>query len=233
MKKAVCLLSGGMDSAVAAAIAKSRGCEIYALTVHYNQRNIRELDSAKKLARYFRVREHKIFEIDLTQIGGSALTDEMEIPTGKTVDEIRKSEEIPVTYVPARNTIFLAIALAYAEVVDAGSIYIGVNSLDSSGYPDCRIEYMKKFQELSDKATKRAVEGNPIKIEYPLINMNKAGIVRKGMGLKAPFEFTRSCYGNGEKACGRCDSCTLRLNGFKEAGYTDPTEYVKNEVQGQ
>lgn len=226
MKRAVCLLSGGMDSAVATAIAKSEGYEIYPLTFQYKQKNIRELDSAKKLVIYFKIREHKIFNIDLKQIGGSALTDELEIPTGRTVAEIKKGG-IPITYVPARNTIFLGIALAYSEVLDADSIFIGANYLDSSGYPDCRVEYMKKFQELANLATKRAVKGNLIKIEYPLINMSKAEIVKKGMELKVPFELTWSCYDDREKACGKCDSCVLRLDGFKEAGYEDPLEYER------
>jgi 7-cyano-7-deazaguanine synthase len=227
MKKAVCLLSGGMDSAVATAIAKSRGYGIYALTFQYKQRNIRELDKAKEMVRYFKIREHKNFKIDLRQIGGSAMTDEIEVPTGKNIKEIRERGEIPVTYVPARNTIFLSIALAYAEVSDAENIFTGVNSLDSSGYPDCRPEYMKRFQDLADVATKKTVEDNRIKIEAPLLKMTKADIVRKGMELKVPFELTWSCYNDGEKACGRCDSCTLRLEGFKEAGYEDPLEYVK------
>jgi len=226
MRRAVCLLSGGMDSAVATAIARSRGYEVYGLTFNYKQKNIRELDSAKKLVRYFKIREHKVFNIDLRQIGGSALTDELEIPRGRRVEEIVK-EGIPITYVPARNTIFLGIALSYSEVVDADSIFIGVNSLDSPGYPDCRLEYMEKFQELANLATKRAVEGNPIRIEYPLINMSKAEIVEKGMELKVPFELTWSCYNDREKACGECDSCVLRLNGFKEAGYEDPLEYER------
>ena len=227
MKKAVCLLSGGMDSAVATAIAKSQRYEIYALTFQYNQKNIQELDSAKKLVRHFKIREHKIFTIDLKQIGGSALTDDVDVPTGKSSEEIKEGKEIPITYVPARNTIFLGIALSYAEVVDADSIFIGANYLDSSGYPDCRLMYLKKFQELADLATKRAVEGNPIRIEYPLITMSKAEIVKKGIELKVPFELTWSCYKDGEKACGKCDSCVLRLNGFKEAGYEDPLGYEK------
>jgi len=226
MKRAVCLLSGGMDSAVATAIAKFRGYEIYPLTFQYKQKNIRELDSAKKLVIYFKFRKHNIFNIDLKQIGGSALTDRLEIPTGRTVDEIKRGE-IPITYVPARNTIFLSIALGYAEVLDADSIFIGANYLDSSGYPDCRSEYMKKFQELANLATKRAVNGKLIEIEYPLINMGKAEIVKKGMELGVPFELTWSCYNDREKACGECDSCVLRLDGFKENGYEDPLEYEK------
>lgn len=227
MKRAVCLLSGGMDSAVASAIAKSEGYELFALTFLYNQRNIRELDSANKLVIHFEIQKHMVFNIDLRQIGGSALTDSLDMPAGKSADEIRGDNEIPITYVPARNTIFLSIALGYAEAVDADSIFIGANYMDSSGYPDCRPGYLKKFQEMADLATKRAVGGNPIGIEYPLIDMNKAEIVKRGMALRVPFGLTWSCYNDGEKACGECDSCALRLNAFKEAGYEDPIEYEK------
>ncbi|MBN2014113.1 MAG: 7-cyano-7-deazaguanine synthase QueC [Candidatus Altiarchaeota archaeon] len=225
--RAVCLLSGGMDSAVSIAVAIKRGFDVYPLTFQYNQKNIRELDSAKKLVRYFALPQHKIFNIDLKQIGGSALTDNIEVPTGKSPEEIRRRGEIPITYVPARNTIFLSIALAYAEVVDADSIFIGVNSIDSSGYPDCRPEYLKRFQALSDVATKKTMEDKPIGIQAPLLEMTKADIVRKGMQLGVPFQLTWSCYKKGEKACGVCDSCILRLNGFKEAGYEDPLEYER------
>lgn len=224
--KAVCLLSGGMDSAVSAAIAKSEGYEVVPLTFQYNQRHIRELESAKKLVRYFGFKEHKIFDIDLKQIGGSALTDKMEVPEGKRLEDI-KNGGIPVTYVPARNTIFLSIALAYAEVVGAEAIFIGVNHTDSSGYPDCRPEYLKRFQGMANVATKAAVEGRPMRIEAPLLGMTKADIVKKGAELNVPFELTWSCYLGGKRACGACDSCTLRLAGFSEAGKTDPLEYEK------
>jgi len=226
MKKAVCLLSGGMDSAVCAAIAKSEGYDVVPLTIQYNQRHIRELDAAKKLVRYFGFREHKIFDIDLKRIGGSALTDEMKVPEGKSLEEI-KNGRIPATYVPARNTIFLSIALAYAEVAGADAIFIGVNHMDSSGYPDCRPTYLKKYQEMADLATKRAVEGRPTKIMAPLSEMTKADIVKKGAQLHVPFELAWSCYSGRKKACGVCDSCTLRLAGFSEAGMTDPLEYEK------
>jgi 7-cyano-7-deazaguanine synthase len=226
MRKAVCLLSGGMDSAVSAAIAKAEGYEIVPLTVQYNQRHIRELDSAKKLVRYFGSQKHKIFNIDLKQIGCSALTDKIKVPKGKSLEDI-KSGGIPVTYVPARNTIFLSIALAYAEVVGAEAIFIGVNHTDSSGYPDCRPTYLKRFQEMANVATKAGVEGRHIRIEAPLLEMTKADIVRKGMELHVPFELTWSCYQGGKYACGVCDSCTLRLAGFSDAGKTDPLEYRK------
>jgi 7-cyano-7-deazaguanine synthase len=224
--KAVCLLSGGMDSAVSAAIAKAEGYDIIPLTFQYNQRHIRELESAKKLVRYFGFKEHKIFNIDLKQIGCSALTDKMKVPENKSLAKIRE-RKIPVTYVPARNTIFLSIALAYAEVVGAESIFIGVNHMDSSGYPDCRPEYLKRFQEMANVATKAAVEGRPIRIDAPLLEMTKADIVKKGAELSVPFELTWSCYQGGKRACGVCDSCTLRLAGFAEAGIFDPLEYEK------
>ena len=224
--KAISLLSGGIDSSVATAIAKSKGYEIYAITFRYGQRHIRELDSAKKLARFFKAKEHQIIDLDLGKFGGSALTSEIDVPEGKTVEEI-KAGGIPITYVPARNTIFLSYALAYAEVKNADFIFMGANYIDYSGYPDCRPKYLKKFQEMANLALKRAVEGNPIKIEYPLIEMTKAEIIKKGIELGVPFELTWSCYKGGKKACGRCDSCILRLNGFKEAGYEDPIEYEK------
>jgi len=224
--KAVCLLSGGIDSSVATGIAKAAGYEIYALTFRYNQRHIRELESATKLARFFGVEEHKILDLDLGKIGGSALTSPIEVPEGKTVERI-KSGGIPVTYVPARNTIFLSYGLAYAEVINANFIFIGANYVDCPGYPDCRPEYFGKFQEMANLATKRAVEGSPVKIKYPLIAMSKAEIIKKGHELGVPFELTWSCYKGGEKACGKCDSCILRLKGFEEAGYEDPLVYDK------
>ncbi len=218
--KAVCLISGGMDSAVAAAIAKRKGYDIYTLSINYGQRNRKELEAAMKIAKWLGG-EHKIIEANLRQIGGSALTDDIEVP--------ESGEGIPVTYVPARNTIFLSFALAYAEVIDADAIFIGVNAVDYSGYPDCRPEYIKAFQHMANLATKRGVEGRPIKIEAPLLYMSKAEIVKKGMELGVPFEKTWSCYREGEKACGRCDSCRLRLKAFKEAGYEDPLEYEYKE----
>ena len=218
--KAVCLISGGMDSAVAAAIAKKEGYEIYALSFNYGQRNRKELHAAKEIAKWLGAK-HKIIEANLRQIGGSALTDDIEVP--------EHGEGIPITYVPARNTIFLSFALAYAEVIDADAIFIGVNAVDYSGYPDCRPEYIEAFQKMANLATKRGVEGRPIKIVAPLLYMSKAEIVKKGMELGVPFEKTWSCYREGEKACGRCDSCRLRLKAFKEAGYEDPLEYEYRE----
>jgi 7-cyano-7-deazaguanine synthase len=231
MKRAICLLSGGLDSAVATAIAKSFGYEIFALTFSYKQKHSRELDSAKRLVRFFEVREHKILKVSLDEISDSALmSKEKEIPIGKSFEEIKRSQEIPLTYVPARNIIFLSYALAYAEKVGAEKIFIGANAVDYSHYPDCREEFIKKFQEVANVGTKRGVEGKEMKIEAPLINMSKSEIIKKGFTLKVPFELTWSCYEGKEKACGQCESCVLRLNAFKEAGLKDPLEY-EDEIQ--
>lgn len=217
--KAVVLLSGGLDSAVTAFSARADGSVIYALTIDYGQRHKREIESAKKIAKAASAVEHKIIKIDLASFGGSALTDEkIKVPKAG-------GEGIPATYVPARNTIMLSLALAYAEVAGADRIYAGMNAVDYSGYPDCRPEYIKAFQELAYLATKRAVEGAITTIKTPLISMTKAEIIKMGAKLGVPFELTWSCYRGGEKACGRCDSCMLRLKGFKEAGFTDPIEY--------
>jgi 7-cyano-7-deazaguanine synthase len=224
--KAVCLISGGLDSAVSAAIAKSEGNDIYALTVDYGQRHAREIDSAKKIAKFLGAKEHKTVKADLRQIGGSALTSEMKVPE-RTESEIDNSEDIPVTYVPARNTILLSIALAYAEVVGADSIFIGANAVDYSGYVDCRPEFIEEFQKLANLATKRTVEGNKISIRAPLIEMPKAEIIQKGTSLGVPFRDTWSCYKGKEKACGVCDSCVIRLAGFKAAGLKDPIDYER------
>jgi len=219
--KAVCLVSGGMDSAVTVAIAKAEGREIYALTFDYGQRHRREVECAKSIVRHYKAKEHRTLKIDLALFGGSALTDRrMKVPKGR-----QKADGIPVTYVPARNTIFLSYALAYAEVAGADHIYIGANHIDYSGYPDCRPEYFAAFQRMADLATKRSVEGMPVKIMTPIIGLNKAGIVRKGIELDVPFELTWSCYEGARKACGRCDSCLLRLKGFSQAGAEDPVEY--------
>ena len=215
--RAVCLLSGGMDSCVSAFVAKNEGYTIYALTFNYGQRNRKEIEFAKEIAKALEVKEHLIINADLRSIGGSALTDDMEIP--------EKGEGIPPTYVPARNTIFLAYALAYAEARNADAIFIGANAIDYSGYPDCRAEYIQAMQKVANIGTKRGVEGKSIKIIAPLINLSKAEIVKKGVELGVPFEKTWSCYRETEKACGRCDSCRLRLKGFKEAGIKDPIEY--------
>jgi 7-cyano-7-deazaguanine synthase len=226
MKKAVCLLSGGMDSAVTAAIAKKQGYELYALSFDYGQRHRKELSCARKIARFLDAKEHKTLRIDLRGIGGSVLTSDTAVPIGKGIAKIRENKEIPITYVPARNTIMLSLALAYAEVAGAEAIFIGANCVDYSGYPDCRPEYFKRFQDMADLATKRTVGGKKIRIETPIIELDKAGIVKKGLALGVPFESTWSCYLGGRTACGKCDSCVLRLNGFMEAGETDPITYA-------
>ncbi len=227
MKRAVCLLSGGLDSAVSTAIARYHGYDIFALSLSYKQRHIRELLCAKKLVRFLKAKEHRILDLDLSAFGGSALTDKINVPLGKTIEQIKSSKKIPATYVPARNTILLSLALAYAEVVNADAIFLGVNAVDYSHYPDCRPEFIKKFQELTKIATKRGVKGKEIKIFAPLINMSKAEIIKKGHELKVPFELTWSCYQGKKNACGKCESCVLRLNGFKNAGLKDPIEYEK------
>lgn len=224
MKKAICLLSGGIDSAVTSAIAIDQGYEVYALTFNYGQRHKNEIKSAKKLAKFFKIKEHKILKICLNDIGNSALTSNKKLIERK-IEEIKNSNEIPNTYVPARNTIMLSFALAYAEFREADAIFIGANCIDYSGYPDCRHEYFKKFQEMADLATKKAIEGSRIRIKTPVIEMKKSEIIKKGFELNVPFQYTWSCYKGGKKACGKCDSCTIRLNGFREAGYDDPIEY--------
>ncbi len=219
--RAVVLLSGGLDSSTVLAMALDMGYEVHALSFDYGQRHARELESARKIAEYYNV-PHKILKIDLRQIGGSALTDDIEVPS-RSVEDIEK--EIPITYVPARNTILLSYALAYAEVIEADAIFYGANAIDYSGYPDCRPEYVEAFEKCANLGTKRGVTGNPIKIIAPIIHMTKAEIIKKGMELGVPYELTWSCYRGGEKACGRCDSCLLRLKGFMEAGHEDPLEY--------
>jgi len=223
-KKAVCLISGGLDSCVTAHIAKNEGYDIYALSFSYCQRHDKEIESAKKIASVVGAKNHIVFDIDLSKFGGSSLTDETLSPDkDHSLDKIGK--EIPSTYVPARNTIFLSIGLAYAETLDADAIFIGATATDYSGYPDCPPEYIKAFQEMTTVATKKGVEGKTIEIKAPLLSMSKAGIIKKGLELKAPLEKTWSCYMGGIKACGRCDSCLLRLKGFKEAQARDPIEY--------
>jgi len=209
-----------MDSCVTASIAKNAGYEIYAITFDYGQRNRKEIECAIKIARFLNANEYKIIKADLRTFGRSALTDKIEVPE---FEEGRN--EIPPTYVPARNTIFLSYALGYAEAIDADEIFIGANAVDYSGYPDCRKEYIEAYQRMADLGTKRGAEGNPIKIMAPIISMPKSDIVKKGVELGAPFEHTWSCYRSGEKACGKCDSCRLRLKGFEEAGINDPIEY--------
>lgn len=225
-KKAVVLLSGGLDSTTTLAIAKNEGYECYAMTFRYGQRHDFELNRAKLIAKEFEVADHVIIDVDLRAFGGSALTDDIDVPKSNSIDEV--GDEIPVTYVPARNTIFLSFALAYAETLEADTIFIGVNALDYSGYPDCRPEYIEAYQRMANLATKTSVEGKrSIKIRAPLINLTKAEIIRKGVELNVDYSLTHSCYDPDEqgRACGRCDSCLLRKKGFEEAGIPDPTEY--------
>jgi 7-cyano-7-deazaguanine synthase len=226
-RKAVVLLSGGIDSATVAAIALSEGCEVYSLSVSYGQRHAVELEASRKVAVSLGAKEHMVIEIGLGKIGGSALTDEIEVPKSRSEREMAAG--IPITYVPARNTIFLAYALAWAEVLRASEIFIGVNAIDYSGYPDCRPEFIEAFERLANLATKAAVEGEMrIKIQTPLIHMTKAEIIRKGTELGVDYSITHSCYDPSPdgKACGKCDSCFLRRKGFREAGVPDPTVYV-------
>jgi len=224
VKKAVCLISGGLDSCATSHIAKNEGYDIFALTFNYHQRHKREIESAKKIAASSNAKNHIIFNLDLSIFGGSSLVDKSNIPEkDQSLEEIGK--KIPTTYVPARNTIFLSIALAYAETLDADAIFIGATATDYSGYPDCRPEFIKAFQDLTNIATKKGVEGKTIKIIAPLLHMSKAEIIKKGLELKAPLDKTWSCYLGGDKACGRCDSCLLRLKGFKEVGARDPIQY--------
>ena len=224
MKKAICLISGGLDSSVTGYIAKKQGYEIYAITFNYGQRHKKEIESAKKIAKSLKVKKHLLFNIDFEKIGGSSLVEkDLDVEINHDIKDIGK--KIPSTYVPARNTIFLSIALAYAESVDADSIFIGVNSVDYSAYPDCRPEFIKTFEKLANIATKKGVKGKKIKIKTPLLYMSKSEIIKKGFQLKVPFEKTWSCYIGEEKACGRCESCILRLKGFKDAKKKDPLEY--------
>nr|WP_092067649.1 7-cyano-7-deazaguanine synthase QueC [Dendrosporobacter quercicolus]NSL46701.1 7-cyano-7-deazaguanine synthase QueC [Dendrosporobacter quercicolus DSM 1736]SDL60891.1 7-cyano-7-deazaguanine synthase [Dendrosporobacter quercicolus] len=220
--RAVVLLSGGLDSTVCMAVAKHRGYEVFPLSFHYQQRHCIELENARKVANFFGVSRHLVIETNMGEFGGSALTDpDIAVPLG---DITRR--DIPSTYVPARNLIFLSYALGYAEALQAEKIFIGVNALDYSGYPDCRPEFISLFQQLADYSTKAAVQDKQrISIETPLIQLSKKDIILLGAELKAPFELTHSCYRGGVKACGTCDSCLLRLKGFAEAGFADPVPY--------
>lgn len=223
--KAVCLLSGGLDSSTALAWARRQGFDCYALSFDYGQRHRVELEAARKIAQALGAVEHVIVRIDLAQFGGSALTGEIPVPKGRTVEEM--AAEIPVTYVPARNTIFLAVALGWAELLGAADLVIGVNALDYSGYPDCRPEFIEAFERLASLATRAGVEGRlRLKVHTPLIHLTKAGIVRLAVELGVDFRLTHSCYDPGPQGrpCGACDSCLLRKKGFAEAGFEDPLE---------
>lgn len=226
MKHAIVLLSGGLDSATTLAIARSQGYEIYALSFDYGQRHKRELKTAEKIAKSLGARKHLVVKIDNQIFGGSALTDDVDVPKSRSEKEIATG--IPVTYVPARNTIFLAHALALAETIHAGHIFIGANAIDYSGYPDCRPEFIALFETLANIGTKAGIEGARLKIHAPLIKMSKADIVRKAVELNVDLSLTHSCYDPlpGGSACGECDSCQLRKNGFAEAGVRDPIQYA-------
>lgn len=226
-KNAVILLSGGIDSATAAAIAKQGGFELHTLSFHYGQRHERELDSASKVAQFLQAKTQTVIRFDLRAIGGSALTDDIEVPKGRSETEI--SRGIPATYVPARNTIFLSFSLALAERIGSEDIFFGANQLDYSGYPDCREEYIRAFEAMANLATKAGVEGkSPLRIHTPLLQMTKAKIIKTGTDLGLDYGLTWSCYDpvTDGLACGRCDSCQLRLKGFNEAGRADPIAYA-------
>lgn len=224
MKRAVCLLSGGLDSATALACARRDGFQIHALTFDYGQRHRVELEAAARVARHLGAAEHRVFRIDLRAFGGSALTGDIEVPKDRSIH----AAEIPVTYVPARNTVFLAVALAWAEVLGSEDIYLGVNAVDYSGYPDCRPEFIRAFEQMANLATKAGVEGRQrLRIHTPLIGLGKAEIIRLGLSLGVDYSLTHSCYDPVDGlACGHCDSCLLRKAGFAAAGVADPLRYA-------
>jgi len=228
MKKAVVLLSGGIDSATTMAIAKNEGYEVYCISFSYGQRHHIELEAARKIATKMGAKEHLVVDIDMRKIGGSALTSSLDVPKGRSEEEIAHS--IPITYVPARNTIFLSYSLAWAEVLSISDIFIGVNAVDYSGYPDCRPEYISAFEDMANLSIKSAVEGKmKINIHTPIIHLSKAEIILKGIELGVDYSMTHSCYDPTDdgKACGACDSCELRRKGFRLAGIPDPTSYAK------
>jgi len=220
MPSAVVLLSGGLDSYTAAGLVQRDGFDLHALSVLYGQRHLREIESARRVARALGARQHLEVSVDLARIGGSALTSDIPVPKERAID----TAEIPTTYVPARNTVFLSLALAWAEVVGAHDIVIGANALDYSGYPDCRPEYLEAFERVAALATRAGVEGAPLRINAPLLHMSKAEIIRTGLSLGLDYGLTHSCYGPGPdgRPCGACDSCVLRAKGFAEAGAEDP-----------
>ena len=227
MPRAVVLLSGGLDSATTAAIARSRGFEWFGLSVDYGQRHRFELEASRKVAKALGARDHIQVDVDLSRIGGSALTADIAVP--KDRDEASMSTGIPVTYVPARNTVLLSLALGYAEVLGAADLFVGVNAVDYSGYPDCRPEYLEAFERLANLATKAGVEGSlAFKIHAPLVHLTKAEIIRTGISLGVDYSLTHTCYDPDldGRACGHCDACTLRLKGFAEAGFPDPVAYA-------
>lgn len=227
MPLAVVLLSGGLDSSTALAMTIERGCEVVALTFSYGQKHARELESAKSIARHYDLKRHLVVDLDIGRYLESSLTRQsMRIPAGSDADVDEPS--IPSTYVPARNIVFLSVAAAIAESVGADTVVIAANSVDFSGYPDCTPEFMEAYQRMLGVGTRRGVEGDAVKVEAPLMSMSKADIVREATRLEVPLELTWSCYAGGERACGVCDSCRLRLKGFREAGASDPIEYERS-----
>jgi len=227
-RDAILLLSGGIDSTTAGAIAKQKGFQLHALSFRYGQRHEHELEAAKRVAGFLAARAHLVIDFDLRAVGGSALTDRIDVPKSRSQAEI--THGIPITYVPARNTIFLSFALALAERIEAEDIFFGANQLDYSGYPDCREEYIRAYEQMANLATKAGVEGRSrVKIHAPLIRMTKSEIIQKGLELGIDYGLTWSCYDPtpDNRACGLCDSCQLRLKGFKEAGITDPISYAR------
>lgn len=220
MKKAVVLLSGGLDSTTCAFIAKQEGYSVHALSFDYGQRLIKEIESARKVAQAVGALEHLVMKFDLSLWGGSALTSDIDVPTGRIAPE--DVQDIPVTYVPGRNMIFLSMGVSYAEAIKAEAVFIGVNAIDYSGYPDCRPEFVQAMQEAVRVGTKAGVEGHPIRIETPLLHLTKAQIIERGKQAGADYGLTWSCYQGGNTPCGECDSCVLRARGFREAGTIDP-----------
>jgi 7-cyano-7-deazaguanine synthase len=226
-RNAVVLLSGGLDSTTVLAIARAEGFNVHALSFSYGQRHSVELDAARAIAAKAGVARHVIADVDLRAFGASALTSDIEVPKARSIEEM--GADIPITYVPARNTVFLSFALAFAEVTEADDIFLGVNALDYSGYPDCRPEYIDAFRAMANLATRRGVEGHELQIHAPLIKLSKAEIIARGLGLGVDYSETRSCYDPSPagEACGSCDSCLLRIRGFAENGLSDPAPYVK------
>jgi 7-cyano-7-deazaguanine synthase len=226
--KAVVLLSGGMDSATAAAVALDQGFEAYGLSFRYGQRHATELEAARRVAERLGVRRHVVLDIDLRAFGGSALTGDLEVPKNTPLERIGAT--IPATYVPGRNTVFLSLALAWAEVLGSADIFLGANALDYSGYPDCRPEYIEAYERMANLATRTGVEGSRLRIHTPLISLSKAEIVNLGARLGVDYSLTWSCYDPGKDgtACGRCEACILRRKGFREAGMEDPATYQKS-----
>ena len=225
-RRAIVLLSGGLDSATTLAIAKSEGYEVFSISFNYGQRHQIELESAARVARSLQVAEHRTVQLDRSIMTGSALTDEIAVPKSRSDQQM--AADIPVTYVPARNALFLAHALAWAEVIGASHIFIGVNAIDYSGYPDCRPEFISAFENMANLATKAGVTGCRLRIYTPLIKLTKAEIIKKAVSLRVDLSLTHSCYDPlpDGRACGKCDSCQLRLKGFREAGLTDPIRYA-------